>query len=102
MGVARLAHDAVEDELGRDVGVDHSNDQSGNNDECEGGLLVRNNTQTPECWCGGVLSKISESNGRGNDEQQSGDACQDSQGLGEVLWPFHLADKSWEENLRNF
>jgi hypothetical protein len=102
VSMARLAHDAVVDEFGRDVGVDHSDDQSGNDDESEGGLLVGHDTQTSECWSSGVLPEVSESNGRGNDEQESRDACQHRQGLREVLWSFHFSYKRGKKYLGNF
>jgi hypothetical protein len=101
MGVTGGSHDAAEDEFGRDICVDHSNDQSGHNDKRKRRLLVSHNTQTSECWCSGVLSKISEPDGRRNDEQESGNACQDCQGLGEVLWSFHLVNERRKKSLWN-
>jgi hypothetical protein len=37
----------------------------------------------------------------GDNEEEDGDGDKDSEGLGEVLWSFHLGDESREEDLRN-
>ena len=101
MGVSRLAHDSEVDEFGRDVGIDDADDESGDDHEREGSLLVRDHAQAAECRGRRILAQVSEANGWGHDEEKGGDAGQDSKSLGEVLWLFHLGDEGWEENLRN-
>jgi hypothetical protein len=46
------------------------------------------------------LAQISESNCGGNYKQEGRNSDQDSEGFGEVLWPFHLGDEGGEEDLR--
>lgn len=45
------------------------------------------------------MAYISESNGRGKDEEEDGDSGQDCERFGKVLWFLHLGDEGWEENL---
>jgi hypothetical protein len=101
VGVAGFAHDAEIHVFSADVCVDDTNDESGDNDKCKGSLLVCDNSQATECRCRGVLPEVSEPNGWGNDEEESGHAGQNGEGLGEILWLLHLGDESWEENLRD-
>lgn len=101
MGVTGLAHDAVVHELCGHVRIDHTDNQRGNNDKGKRSLLVCHDTKTAESRGGGVLSEVSEADGRRNDEQESGNTCQNSQRLGEVLRPLHLGDESREQDLRH-
>lgn len=101
MRVARVAHDALIDEFGGNVGVDDTDDEGRHNDKRERGLLVFDDAQGAEGWSSGVLAQVSESDCGRHDEQEQRDACQDSERFGEILWPFHLRNEGWEEDLRN-
>jgi hypothetical protein len=47
------------------------------------------------------LAQVSESNCRGNNEQECRNGSKNSEGFGEVLWSLHLGDEGREEDLRN-
>ena len=99
--MSRLAHNSVVDEFCTNVRVNDADDNGGNDNERKRSFLVGDDTQTTKSWRGGILAQISESDCRGNDEQEGGNASEDSQRLGEVLWSFHLGDEGGKEDLRN-
>ena len=47
------------------------------------------------------MTKVAETDGWWDDEEEGGDTSQDGERLGEVLWSFHLGDECWEQDLRN-
>lgn len=65
VAMSRVAHDTRVDKLSADIGVYDTDDQSRDDDEREGGLLVGDHAKTSECWGSGVLTKVAESNGGG-------------------------------------
>lgn len=101
MCVSRVTHDPEVDEFGRNIGIDDADDESWDDDEGEGSLLVGDNAQTAECWSSGILAKVSEADRWWNNEKKGRDTSKDGESLGEVLWLFHLRDEGWEKNLRN-
>ena len=78
MSVPGGAHDARVDELRGDVGIDHANDKRRYNNEGKRAFPVILWTKTAKSGRGGILSQVPESNCRRNDEQECGDASQDS------------------------
>lgn len=68
--MSRRAHDAGVDELGRDVGVDDTDDEGWDDDEGERGLLIRHDAETAKRRCSGVLSEVAESDGWRYDEEK--------------------------------
>lgn len=101
MCVARPAHDAEIDELGRDVRVDDANNQRRHNNEGEGSFSKFLGAEGPKCRSCGILAKIVESDCWWTDEEESGDNSQNGEGFREVLWFLHLGDEGWEEDLRD-
>ena len=99
VAMSRGTHDARINKFCANVGIDHTNDKSRNNNKSEGTLPVAFGSKTTKGRRSRVLPQISESDCRRNDEQECGDASQDSQGFGEVLWLFHLGDERREEDL---
>lgn len=99
--VSRCLHDAGVDVFGADVGVDDADDEGWHDDEGEGSLLVGFWAQAAESWRGRVLTQVSESDGRWDNEQECRDTGQHGEGLREVLRPLHLGDEAWEEDLRH-
>ena len=50
------AHDAEVDEFCGDIGVDHTNDESRDDNECKGSFLVGDDAETSEGGGGRVLA----------------------------------------------
>jgi len=99
VSVSGLAHKTAIDEFGADVCVDDTDDEGGDNNKGERSLPVDKRTETAEGWSSSILTKVSESNGRWNDEEEGRDTGQDSQRLWKVLRTFHLGYEGREKDL---
>ena len=69
MRVPRPAHDPGIDGFGGDIDIYYHYDKGWNDEKREIGFPICDDTKRTECWSGGILSEISEANGRRDDKE---------------------------------
>lgn len=98
--VVRVLEETLVDVLGCHVGVDCTDDDRWNNDECERSLLV-GFLQRSKSRSSGVLTQVVEADHGGYSEEDQRRNCKGSEGFGEVLGTAQFRNECWEENLRH-